>query len=87
MALKDFFKPKTITRKHQVSSSAEAKKLEPAPGVFFEHEGKKFKVTKGAIIKFDSGSQTLTAADICTSTAAQKYLVDNKCSCIEEVIE
>lgn len=52
----------------------------------FEYEGKKYNVTKGAVVPGATGPETLTAADICVSTEAQAYLVKNGCSCIEEVI-
>ena len=53
----------------------------------FEHDGKKYLVTKGAVIRFQAGIQEMSAADIAVSPEAQKYLVENACSCIEEVTE
>lgn len=53
----------------------------------FEYGDKKYNVLRGCIIPLSDGSVTLTAADICIHAEAQKYLVENKCRCIEEAID
>lgn len=54
----------------------------------FEHDGKKYNVHRGAHVpRATGGSEKLTAADICVDKEAQQYLVENNCSCIEEVTE
>jgi hypothetical protein len=68
------------------------KNNKPAPDatgslLSFEHNGKKYNVLKGANVPLANGVELLTAADICISTEAQKYLVENGCSCIEEAAE
>lgn len=52
----------------------------------FSYRGKKYKAIKGADIPMPNGSMRMTAADIAADEATQKYVVENKCSCIEEVI-
>jgi hypothetical protein len=59
----------------------------PASENTFEYGGKKFKALRAASIPLADGAMKMTAADIVVSAEAQKYLVENKCSCIEEVIE
>jgi hypothetical protein len=59
-----------------------------APGEnTFEFGGRKFRALRAASVPLADGSMKMTAADIVVSVEAQKYLVENKCSCIEEVIE
>lgn len=53
----------------------------------FKYGEKKYNVLRGCVIPLFDGSVTLTAADICVHTEAQKYLVENKCGCIEEAID
>jgi len=53
----------------------------------FTYGDKKYRAIKGTNLPMPNGAVKMTAADIATDTAAQKYLVENKCSCIEEVIE
>lgn len=71
---------------------AKSVKLKPAEkadtsALQFGYQGKKYNVTKGAKLPLGNEPVTLTAADICADEAAQKYVVENKCSCIEEVVE
>lgn len=53
----------------------------------FEYQGKKYKVIKGAKLPLGNEPETLTAADICGHAEAKKYVVENKCSCIEEITD
>lgn len=53
----------------------------------FEYNGKKYSVSKGASVPGANGVVVMTAADICADIVAQKYLVENGCSCVSEVTE
>ena len=52
----------------------------------FTYGGKQYRAIKGTCVPLPNGAVKMTAADIATDEATQKYLVENKCSCIEEVI-
>lgn len=53
----------------------------------FKYNGKQYNVLRGAVVPREAGgSDKLTAADICVDTEAQKYLVENGCSAVEEVV-
>ena len=52
----------------------------------FTHGDRTYKVIKGATVPMPNGAVKMTAADIAAETSVHKYLVENKCSCIEEVI-
>jgi len=73
--------------KKKTSAAATEEAAAPAADNTFEYAGKKYKVTKPTVIRFVTGPTELTAADICTSLEAQQYLVEEKCTCIEEVVE
>jgi hypothetical protein len=64
-------------------------KTEAAPSADneFTVDGKKYRATKGAVVPLETGRFTMTAADICVSEEAQKYLIAAGASCIEPVIE
>jgi hypothetical protein len=53
----------------------------------FTVDGKKYKAIKSANVPMANGAVLMSAADIASDEKAQKYLVENKCSCVEEVIE
>lgn len=53
----------------------------------FTLEGKKYNVTKPAIVQLANGLNKLTIADICASPEAQGELVRVGASCIEEATD
>ena len=73
---------KTITMEMQ--GEAGEKEVTAAPT--FQYNGKEYKVVKGGFVPINETLQKLTAADIAASPEAQKYLVDEGSTFVQEVI-